>query len=75
MRHQIDVSFAPHRLWMSDGKIFFLKFYLNFLMFHKKRGAFYICVKVKFSLHIFVIILEMILMSENQAKNLLKTSK
>ena len=56
-------------------KIFFLKFYLNFLMFHKKRGAFYFCVKVKFSLHIFVIILEMILMSENQAKNLLKTSK
>ena len=43
-------------------------------MFYKKIGAFYFCVKVIFP-SIFVIILEMILMSENQAKSFLKTSK
>ena len=59
---------------MSDRKLFFFEFCLNFLMFYKKKSAFYFCVKVNFSVH-FSYYFGNDLDVRNSNKNLLKTLK
>ena len=70
---QVKLSWCMwDRLWMSNRKCNF--FNLNFLVFYKKRGAFYFWVTVNFSLHI-CDYFENDLVVRKSSKNLLKTLK